>query len=62
MGRRKEVVTVYFDPETYAALRALTANTSVPTAVYIREAVDEWLTRRRAKPTPATGHAARMPG
>jgi hypothetical protein len=46
MGRRKEQVTVYFDPKTYAVLRALTGKSGVPTALYIREAVDEWLARR----------------
>ncbi len=45
---RKEVLSVYLDPPQLAELRAIHEQTKVPVAVYIRDAVAEWLKRREA--------------
>jgi predicted DNA-binding protein len=57
MGRKKESTTVYFDLGTLQRLRALSDRTRVPVAVYVREAVEEWLSKQEATSLPVAREA-----
>ncbi len=48
MGRRKVTTTVYLEAEQDRLLKALSARTGVPVAVYIRDGVDAVLTENAA--------------
>jgi predicted DNA-binding protein len=47
--RKRITTTIYLDPEQVEALRRLHERTKVPTAVRIREAVDNLLQRYKVK-------------
>jgi predicted DNA-binding protein len=62
MGRRKETATVYFDLGTLQRLRALSDRPRVPVAVYVREAVEEWLAKQEDTSSPVALEAPSRPG
>jgi hypothetical protein len=47
-NRRKVMFTIYVEPDQHAALAALTEQTRVPMAVYVRDGIDGILQKARA--------------
>lgn len=47
LGRRKVTTTVYIEPEQDELLKALSARTGVPVAMYIRRGIDLVLDQNR---------------
>lgn len=47
VGRRKVTTTVYIEPEQDELLKALSARTGVPVAMYIRQGIDLVLDQNR---------------
>jgi predicted DNA-binding protein len=45
MKGRRVLTSLYLDPPVHMALKALSAKTRVPVAVYLREAIDDVLTK-----------------
>ena len=62
MSRRKVPTTVYLSDEQDKALRALSASTRVPVAVYVREGIDMALARHSASEEPLPSHEGPVPG
>ena len=62
MPRRKESTTVYFAVGTLKRLRALSDRTKVPVAVYVRDAVEEWLEKHEPTSSPVAPEAPSRPG
>lgn len=50
---KRVLSSVYLDPPAYEALQALAGRTRVSIAAYLREAVDDLLTKYKAKPKAA---------
>lgn len=51
MGRRKEVISAYLEPEQLRDLRSLSSQTRLPVAVLLRDAVEAYLGDRRSELT-----------
>jgi predicted DNA-binding protein len=49
MKGRREMTSIYLRPEVLAALRALSARTDIPMAHYLREAVEDLLSKHGVK-------------
>lgn len=43
MKGKRVLMSLYIDPDAYAAVKQLSKDTRVPAAVYLREAVDDLL-------------------
>jgi predicted DNA-binding protein len=54
MKGNRVLTSIYLDPPIYDALRALSAETRVPQAVYLREALDDLLVKYNVKVTKTT--------
>jgi predicted DNA-binding protein len=52
MKGKRRLTSLYIEPEVHAALRQLSAQTRVPQAVYLREAVADLLDKYHVKVTP----------
>jgi predicted DNA-binding protein len=49
MKGSRNVVSLYLDPPVHAGLKRLSEHTRIPVAVYLREAVEDLLTKHRGK-------------
>jgi len=55
MKGKRVLTSLYIDPDVYAAVKRLSNESRVPAAVYLREAVDDLLTKYKVKvPKPRT--------
>lgn len=54
MKGKRVLTSLYLDPPGHAALKALSERTRIPVAVYLREAVDDLLTKYKVS-APAAG-------
>lgn len=49
MKGKRVLTSLYLDPPVHEALKRLSADTRVPIAVYLREAIDDLLKKYRVK-------------
>ena len=54
MKGKRVLMSLYIDPDAYAAVKHLSKETRVPAAVYLREAVDDLLEKYEVE-APGTG-------
>ena len=54
MKGKRVLMSLYIDPDVYAAVKQLSKETRVPAAVYLREAVDDLLEKYQVE-VPSTG-------
>jgi predicted DNA-binding protein len=50
MKGKRVLTSLYLDPPVHEALKRLSAETRVPTAVYLREAIADLLAKYKVKP------------